>query len=78
VRRSRACSSRSPGGGLAAATFVVDLNRAPDGSVRAGPLRELPSAAKEEIRVAVGVVAGRHSIVVRPGALAPARAEPSV
>jgi Tol biopolymer transport system component len=34
-------------GGRPAATFVVDLNRAPDGTVRAGPLRQLPSAAKE-------------------------------
>jgi eukaryotic-like serine/threonine-protein kinase len=38
---------RRDGGGMTAATFVVGLNRAPDGTVRAGPLRELPSAAKE-------------------------------
>jgi hypothetical protein len=75
---SKLAFSRRGGGGMTAATFVVDLNRAPDGTVRAGPLRQLPSAAKEGSGSPWGVVAGRDSVVVRPGAVAQVGAESSV
>ena len=38
---------RQEGAGLPSATFVTELSRSPDGSVRAGATRELPSVAKE-------------------------------
>jgi serine/threonine protein kinase/Tol biopolymer transport system component len=45
---SKLAFSRTPNGrGATEATIVVDLDRASDGTVRAGPWRELPSAAKE-------------------------------
>jgi Tol biopolymer transport system component/predicted Ser/Thr protein kinase len=44
---SRLAYWRQEGGGLPSATLVVDLGRAPDGSLRAGPPRELPSVADE-------------------------------
>ena len=69
---------RRQGGGMTAATLVVDLNRAPDGTVRAGPLRELPSAAKEGSGWPWGWSPDGTQLWYRPGALAQARAEPSV